>query len=321
MTAPRRTAPAIRRRPRHAPDRVQIAAPSSTGVPNRATLGGHTPEYPMFSPSLVIRNGTIVDGSGGDPYEADLSIVEGRIAAIAKNLPKGQEEIDARGRLVTPGFVDVHTHYDAQVTWSERLSPSSWNGATTVVMGNCGVGFAPVKPDRREWLISVMEGVEDIPGTVLSEGIQWEWETFPQYLDALAAKPRALDVGAQVPHSAVRTYVMGERGVTHDEATADDIRAIGTNTLDIYPGRDFGDDKAQSIRTLVPADLQAIAAQPFVHSVTPATMRSLRLRYRSIDINGNVNGVSDNYFAVRDVQMASGIAFNANDVRHQSQVV
>lgn len=174
----------------------------------------------------VIRGATVVDGSGGAPFTGDVAIQGGRIAEVGGRLGAAHREIDANGAIVTPGWVDVHTHYDGQVTWDPYLSPSTHHGVTTAVMGNCGVGFAPVKPDRRDWLISVMEGVEDIPGTVLSEGIQWEWETFPQYLDALAAKPRALDVGAQVPHSAVRTYVMGERGVTHDEATADDIRAM-----------------------------------------------------------------------------------------------
>ena len=174
----------------------------------------------------VIHGATIVDGSGRAPFAGDVGIAHGKIAAVGGKLGAARREIDAHGALVTPGWVDVHTHYDGQATWDPYLSPSSHHGVTTAVMGNCGVGFAPVKPDRREWLISVMEGVEDIPGTVLSEGIQWQWETFPQYLDALAAKPRALDISAQVPHSAVRTYVMGERGVTHDEATADDIRAM-----------------------------------------------------------------------------------------------
>jgi N-acyl-D-amino-acid deacylase len=174
----------------------------------------------------VIRGATVVDGSGSAPFTGDVAIQDGRIAAVGGKLGAARRDMDASGAIVTPGWVDVHTHYDGQVTWDPYLSPSTHHGVTTAVMGNCGVGFAPVKPERREWLISVMEGVEDIPGTVLSEGIQWEWETFPQYLDALAAKPRALDVGAQVPHSAVRTYVMGERGITHDEATADDIRAM-----------------------------------------------------------------------------------------------
>ena len=174
----------------------------------------------------VIRGGRIVDGTGRPVFHGDLGIRDGRIAAVGGKLGPAKQDIDADGALVTPGWVDVHTHFDGQATWDPYLSPSTDHGVTSVVMGNCGVGFAPVAPDRRDWLIRVMEGVEDIPGTVLSEGIRWDWETFPEYLDALARMPRALDVGAQIPHSAVRTYVMGERGVTHDEATPDDIRAM-----------------------------------------------------------------------------------------------
>ncbi len=171
----------------------------------------------------VIRGGTVVDGSGQPRFSGDLGIQDGKIAAVGGKLGAARRDIDAHGALVTPGWVDVHTHYDGQVTWDPYLSPSTDHGVTSVVMGNCGVGFAPVRPDKRDWLISVMEGVEDIPGTVLAEGIQWEWESFPEYLDALARMPRALDVGAQIPHSALRTYVMGERGITHDEATPEDI--------------------------------------------------------------------------------------------------
>ncbi len=174
----------------------------------------------------AIRGAMIVDGSGGAPHAGDIGIRDGKIAQVGGKAGAARRDINANGALATPGWVDVHTHYDGQVTWDPYLSPSTQHGVTTAVMGNCGVGFAPVKPDKREWLISVMEGVEDIPGTVLNEGIQWDWESFPQYLDSLAGKPRALDVGAQVPHSAVRTYVMGERGITHDEATAEDIRAM-----------------------------------------------------------------------------------------------
>lgn len=174
----------------------------------------------------VIRGGTLVDGSGRPRATGDIGITDGRIAEVGGKLGAGRREVDASGALVTPGWVDVHTHYDGQVTWDPYLNPSTDHGVTSVVMGNCGVGFAPVKPDKRDWLISVMEGVEDIPGTVLAEGIRWDWESFPQYLDALERMPRALDVGAQIPHSALRTYVMGERGITHDEATPEDIKTM-----------------------------------------------------------------------------------------------
>jgi len=173
-------------------------------------------------PDLVIRGGTLVDGSGDAPYQADIAVTDGTILAIGQDLRRGVEEIDARGRIVTPGFVDVHTHYDAQVTWSNRINPSSWNGVTTVMIGNCGVGFAPCKPHQRDKLVELMEGVEDIPEPVLTEGLPWNWETFSDYLDALDGKPFDLDVVTQVPHAALRVYVMGERGVAREDATPED---------------------------------------------------------------------------------------------------
>jgi N-acyl-D-aspartate/D-glutamate deacylase len=175
---------------------------------------------------LVIRNGKIIDGSGADAFEGDVAVRDGRIVEVGRHLGRGKEEIDAEGRLVTPGFVDVHTHYDAQVSWDPLLTPSSWHGVTSVVMGNCGVGFAPVKPDKRDWLIGLMEGVEDIPGAAMTEGIDWQWESFPEYLDAIAKRATVLDFAAQVPHGAVRGHVMGERGAANEAATADDIAAM-----------------------------------------------------------------------------------------------
>jgi N-acyl-D-amino-acid deacylase len=160
---------------------------------------------------LVIRGGTVVDGSGAAPFLADVAIDRGLITLVGPVPAKGHEEIDASGKIVTPGFVDIHTHYDGQATWDAEMGPSSWHGVTTVVMGNCGVGFAPARKDRHDWLISLMEGVEDIPGTALAEGMTWDWETFPEYMDALEKLPRTIDVGTHVPHGAVRAYVLGDR--------------------------------------------------------------------------------------------------------------
>ena len=172
---------------------------------------------------LVIRGGTVVDGSGGEPFVADVAVDGDRIVAVGVDLGPGREEVDARGRIVTPGFVDVHTHYDGQATWDREMAPSSWHGVTTVVMGNCGVGFAPARPDRHDWLIGLMEGVEDIPGTALAEGMTWDWETFPEYMDALGKLPRTVDVACHVPHGAVRAYVLGDRERPGAVPTAEDI--------------------------------------------------------------------------------------------------
>ncbi|MBV8387378.1 MAG: amidohydrolase family protein [Acidimicrobiia bacterium] len=175
---------------------------------------------------LVIRAGTVVDGTGSPGRIADVAISDGVVTDVGRINERARQVIDADGALVTPGFVDVHTHYDGQATWDPLLSPSCWHGVTSVVMGNCGVGFAPVAPDRHEWLIGLMEGVEDIPGAALSEGIQWGWESFPEYLDTIEGQRRVVDVGTQVPHGAVRAFVMGERGARNEPATAADIEAM-----------------------------------------------------------------------------------------------
>jgi N-acyl-D-aspartate/D-glutamate deacylase len=175
---------------------------------------------------LVIRRGKVVDGSGAPAVDADIAIDGETIVAVGEVTSPGKIEIDADGDLVTPGFVDVHTHYDGQVTWDPELRPSSFHGVTTVVMGNCGVGFAPCAPDRRDWLIGLMEGVEDIPGTALAAGIRWNWETFPEFMDAVEASPLAMDVGVQVPHGALRAYVMGDRGAELAKATPAEIEEM-----------------------------------------------------------------------------------------------
>jgi N-acyl-D-aspartate/D-glutamate deacylase len=176
---------------------------------------------------LVIRGGTLVDGTGAPSRTADVTVDRGRITGVGSFAGEpASRTVDADGLLVTPGWVDIHTHYDGQATWDEVLAPSSWHGVTTIVTGNCGVGFAPARPDRHEWLIGLMEGVEDIPGTALAEGLQWGWETFPEYLDVLEQRKWTMDVGTQVAHGAVRSYVMGERGARNEAATPEDIESM-----------------------------------------------------------------------------------------------
>ena len=196
---------------------------------------------------LVIKNGTIVDGTGAASFEGDVAIDGDRIVEVGSDVGQGKRTIDADGRLITPGFVDGHTHYDGQVIWDPELAPSSWHGVTTVVMGNCGVGFAPARPEERDFLIRTMEGVEEIPGAALSVGMSWDWESFPEYLDAVDRQRRAIDVVAQVPHSALRCYVMGEERALDDEATADDIAAMARLTREAIDAGALGFSTSRTI--------------------------------------------------------------------------
>ncbi len=204
---------------------------------------------------LIIRNGTLVDGTGAPPVRGDIAIDGDRIVQVGTVTGSARKEIDAMGMVVTPGWVDIHTHYDGQATWDPLLAPSSWHGVTTAIMGNCGVGFAPVRPQDHNFLIELMEGVEDIPGAALAEGIDWQWERFPEYLDALESKKRAIDVGVHVPHGAVRAYVLGDRCNTDYAPNADEIAEMAEHVREGVMAGALG---FSTSRTLLHKDKQGI---------------------------------------------------------------
>jgi N-acyl-D-amino-acid deacylase len=195
----------------------------------------------------IIKGGTVVDGTGAQPFTADVGVQDGRIVAVGKLSDAARETIDADGLMVAPGWVDIHTHYDGQVTWDPALEQSTQHGVTTALFGNCGVGFAPVRPEKREWLVGLMEGVEDIPGSALSEGIAWGWETFPEYLDALSRNTYAMDVGGHMAHGALRAYVMGERGARNEPATPEDIAEMARLVGEAQAAGAFGVSTSRTI--------------------------------------------------------------------------
>ena len=201
----------------------------------------------MLKHDLVIRGGLVADGIGGEPFEADVAVHDGKIAEVGKISSAGKEEIDAKGLLVTPGFVDIHTHYDGQAAWSDRINPSSSLGATTVVFGNCGVGFAPCYPADRDLLVSLMEGVEDIPQEVLADGLEWNWRTYPEYLDALAERSYDIEVGALFPHACLRVFVMGARALNGEAASDADIAEMARLTGEAINAGAVGFSTSRSI--------------------------------------------------------------------------
>ena len=240
---------------------------------------------------LVLRGGLVVDGTGAEGFEADIAISDGRVAAIGAGLPAVTEEIDAREKLVTPGYLDLHTHYDGQVTWDEHFSSATNHGVTTVLMGNCGVGFAPCRPDQREKIIQVMEGVEDISGIVMAEGLPWNWEIFPSFMGALEKRRMDADLAVAVPHIPVRVYVMGQRAIDHEPATGKDMRrmaelvkegmqagALGSSTTRVIGHRTATGDQLP-VTTASEDELMSIALAMKVLGKS-AVHVGIRIRYR-----------------------------------------
>jgi len=222
---------------------------------------------------IVIRGGSIVDGTGAPASQGDVAIDGDRIVQVGGKAGPGRREVKAEGRIVTPGWVDVHTHYDGQATWDPVLAPSSWHGATTIAFGNCGVGFAPVRQQHQKALIDLMEGVEDIPGITLTEGLKWDWESFPDYLDALARLPRTIDVAAQIAHHPLRVYAMGERAIARERATAEDIEVMARLTEDpARPG---------TLRLLLASGESVAEPNRYGRPPTPSTLHRIRATLRS----------------------------------------
>ncbi|MDB5802873.1 MAG: Amidohydrolase 3 [Betaproteobacteria bacterium] len=265
---------------------------------------------------LLIKGGTIVDGTGAPAYTGDVAVSDGRITEVGKVGGDAKRTVDADGLLVAPGWVDIHTHYDGQASWDPYMTPSSWHGVTTAIMGNCGVGFAPARAEQRQWMIELMEGVEDIPGAVLSEGMRWEWESFPEYLDALAKTPRVMDIGAQVPHGALRVFVMGERGAAREVANEDDMRAMAEIAREAVAAGAFG---FTSSRTMVHRTSRG-AAVPSLG----AAARELATIGRAVGSTGkgvmqlisDFDDIEAEFSLIREVAAASGRPLSFTLLQH-----
>lgn len=264
---------------------------------------------------LLLRGGTLVDGTGAEARTADVGIRNGRIAEVGKITRPARREIDASGALVTPGFVDVHAHYDGQATWDSHLTPSSWHGVTTVVMGNCGVGFAPCRPEDRGRLVELMEGVEDIPGTALHEGLSWEWESFPEYLDTLAARPRDVDVGVLVPHGAIRLYVMGERAARREDASSEDIVEMGNLVRDGVLAGAFGFSTSRTLNhrtsTGEPTPMLGAAARELI-GIADAMRKTGRGAFEVVSDYDDVDAEFDVFRAIAELGAPTFVSLNQN---------
>jgi len=271
---------------------------------------------------LVITNANLVDGSGAPARIADIAVSDGRIVDVAGRGQlgtTGKRVIDAQGLLVTPGFVDIHTHYDAQVSWDPMLTPSSWHGVTTAVMGNCGVGFAPAHPDRHQWLIELMEGVEDIPGAAMTDGMNWQWESFPEYLDSVDNRKYVIDVGTQIAHGALRAYVMGQRGADNEPANADDCvnmarlveEALRAGALGFSTSRTpLHKSKSGELvpGTMVdPAELYAIADAMVHECVVTRCFKQIQYRHRLMHTHQCLFVSFDRAMNQREVCAAAGL--------------
>lgn len=264
---------------------------------------------------LVIRGGTIVDGTGAKATSGDIGISAGRIAEVGK-VGAGKREIDATGLLVAPGWVDIHTHYDGQATWDPYMTPSSWHGVTTAIMGNCGVGFAPAHTSQRQWMIELMEGVEDIPEAVLSEGVRWEWESFPEYLDALERMPRAMDLGAQIPHGALRVFVMGERGAGREVATEDDVARMASIAKEAVAAGAFGFTSSRTIvhRTSKGQPVPSLgAASHELQSIARAVGETGK---GVMQLISDFDELDDEFTLIRDVATAGGRPLSFTLLQH-----